>query len=61
MSHETKQGATDQDQVQVTWAANGWRERVALRARREWLSSFNTELPPPGHVLTAQDTTWRQW
>ena len=32
MSHETKQGATDQDQVQVTWVADGRRRRVALRA-----------------------------
>lgn len=32
MSHETKQGAMDQDQVQVTWVADGRRQRVALRA-----------------------------
>lgn len=68
MSHETKQGAMDQDQVKVTWLADNWRRRVALGAGMAKClltpSTRHVELllvPPLRHTFTSQDAAHRQW
>lgn len=67
MSHETKQGAMDQDQVEVTWVADNCRRHVALGAGMAKClltpSTRHVELllvPPLRHTFTSQDAAHRQ-